>query len=151
MNAAAVNIEQLRQQVVATGRRMNAAGINQGTSGNLSVRLEDGSGLLITPSSVPYELMQPEQVVAIDWQGRPLPAVPLAAGSRPSSEWQLHADLLRQRADLTAVLHCHSLAATAMACHSRGIPSFHYMVAVAGGDQIRCAPYATFEIGRAHV
>lgn len=129
----------LRQQLVAVARRMNASGINQGTSGNLSARIP--GGLLITPSSLPYERMEPVDLVAIDLQGRPLGG---AALRRPSSEWRLHADLLASRPEIQAVLHCHSTHATALACHGRAIPPFHYMTAVAGGDDIRCAPYATF-------
>lgn len=128
--------EQLRLELVTVARRMNACGINQGTSGNLSVRW--GDGLLITPSSLPYELMQPEDVVLLQgggrWQGR----------RRPSSEWRLHADVLARRPDVQAVVHCHSVHATALACHGLAIPSFHYMVVMAGGSSIRCAPYATF-------
>lgn len=129
----------LRQQLVAVARRMNASGINQGTSGNLSARIP--GGMLITPSSLPYELMEPADLVAIDLQGRPLAETP---ARRPSSEWRLHADILASRPELEAVLHCHSTHATALACHGRAIPPFHYMTAVAGGDDIRCAPYATF-------
>ena len=140
---------QLRQELVAVARRMNASGINQGTSGNLSLRIP--GGLLITPSSLPYEQMEPADLVAIDLQGRPLPDATPAGGTvsapvlrRPSSEWRLHADILASRPELQAVLHCHSVHATALACHGRDIPPFHYMTAVAGGDDIRCAPYATF-------
>ena len=132
--------QQQRQQLVAVARRMNASGINQGTSGNLSLRME--GGMLITPSSLPYEQMQPEDLVALDLAGQPLE--PAAAWRRPSSEWRLHADILASRPEITAVLHCHSIHATALACHGRAIPPFHYMTAVAGGDDIRCAPYATF-------
>ena len=133
--------QELRQQLVAVARRMNASGINQGTSGNLSLRIP--GGLLITPSSLPYEQMEPADLVAIDLQGRPLlAAAPVLR--RPSSEWRLHADILASRPELQAVLHCHSIHATALACHGRDIPPFHYMTAVAGGDDIRCAPYATF-------
>ena len=124
---------------VATARRMNASGINQGTSGNLSVRIP--GGLLITPSSLPYEQMGPTDPVAIDLDGSPLEQ---GQQRRPSSEWRLHADLLRQRPEAGAVVHCHSVHATALACHGLEIPSFHYMVVVAGGATVRCAPYATF-------
>ena len=141
--------QHLRQELVAVARRMNASGINQGTSGNLSLRIP--GGLLITPSSLPYEQMEPADLVAIDLQGRPLPDATPAGGTvsapvlrRPSSEWRLHADILASRPELQAVLHCHSVHATALACHGRDIPPFHYMTAVAGGDDIRCAPYATF-------
>lgn len=160
MNSAGINIsgtadtdtagaaQLLRERMVAVARRMNASGINQGTSGNLSVRIP--GGLLVTPSSLPYDQMEPGDLVAMDLQGRPLLAG--AAGGqqaqppqrRPSSEWRLHADILASRPEIEAVLHCHSINATALACHGRGIPPFHYMTAVAGGDDIRCAPYATF-------
>lgn len=130
--------QDLREQLVAVARRMNGSGLNQGTSGNLSARIP--GGLLITPSSLAYELMEPTDLVAIDWQGRPL----REGGRRPSSEWRLHADVLAARPELQAVLHCHPIHGTALACHDKGIPPFHYMTAVAGGDDIRCAPYATF-------
>jgi L-fuculose-phosphate aldolase len=132
----------LREQLVLVARRMNASGINQGTSGNLSLRIP--GGLLITPSSLPYEQMQPQDLVALDLAGQPLAGAPAAPGRRPSSEWRLHADILASRPEIEAVLHCHSIHATALACHGRDIPPFHYMTAVAGGDSIRCAPYATF-------
>jgi len=127
---------ELREEMVAVARRMNLSGINQGTSGNLSARLADG--LLITPSSLPYERMEPEDLVVMDFDGN------YQGARKPSSEWQLHADILRSRPEIGAVVHCHSIHATALACHGRSIPSFHYMVAVAGTDTIRCAPYATF-------
>ena len=128
----------LRQQLVTVARRMNGTGLNQGTSGNLSVRIEEG--ILVTPSSLPYEQMEVGDLVALDLSGQPLKE----KQRRPSSEWRLHADALSCRPEAMAVLHCHPIHATALACHDRGIPAFHYMVAVAGGDEIRCAPYATF-------
>ena len=128
----------LRQRVVETARALNASGINQGTSGNVSARID--GGLLITPTSLPYEQMQAADLVALDLQGQPL----REGQRRPSSEWRLHADILRQRPEAQAVVHCHSTSATALACHGRGIPAFNYMVAVAGGVDVRCAPYALF-------
>ncbi|QNI59887.1 L-fuculose phosphate aldolase [Synechococcus sp. BIOS-U3-1] len=128
----------LRHQLVTVARRMNGTGLNQGTSGNLSVRIE--GGLLVTPSSLPYEQMEVGDLVALDLSGQPLKQ----KQRRPSSEWRLHADVLSCHPEAMAVLHCHPIHATALACHDRGIPAFHYMVAVAGGDEIRCAPYATF-------
>ncbi len=126
-------------------RRLSASGLNHGTAGNLSVRW--GDGLLITPSSLPSERMEPEDLLAIDFHGQPLAASigsPEAHRRSPSSEWRLHADLLRSRPDAAAVVHCHSIHATALACHGRGIPPFHYMVVQAGGPDIRCAGYDTF-------
>ena len=128
----------LREELVLISKRTNSIGLNQGLSGNLSVRINDG--ILITPSSVPYEEMRPKDLVALDLLGNPL----IEGQLKPSSEWQLHLDLMRTRAEVGAVIHCHSLHATALACQEKCIPSFHYMTAVAGGNDIRCATYATF-------
>lgn len=127
--------DDLRRRMVETCRAMNVSGINQGTAGNLSHRT--GAGFLVTPSSLPYDRMQPEDLVEMDFDGT-------YVGRRPSSEWRFHRDILRARPDVDVVLHCHSVHATALACHHRTIPSFHYMTAVAGGSTIRCADYATF-------
>ncbi len=115
---------------------MNALGINRGTSGNLSVRI--AGGLLITPSGVPYDSLRPGKIVAMQIDGSHTGAW------EPSSEWRLHRDIYRARENAGAVVHAHPGFATALACLRRGIPAFHYMIAVAGGSDIRCAPYATF-------
>lgn len=125
----------LRRQMVQTCRKMNETGINQGTAGNLSVRF--GDGFLITPSSLPYDGMEPGDLVEMGWDGS-------YAGRRPSSEWRFHRDILKARPDVNVVLHCHSAFATSVACHHRTIPAFHYMVGVMGGNTLRCARYATF-------
>ena len=130
----------LRTAIVATARAMNAEGINRGKSGNVSVRLPGRrfNGFLITPTGMPYETIKARDVVTITAQGEP-------RGARlPSSEWRFHHDLYLARDDLRAIVHAHSPFATALACMPRGIPSFHYMVARAGGRDIRCAPYRTF-------
>ncbi|MGX6999750.1 class II aldolase/adducin family protein [Caballeronia sp. KNU42] len=119
---------------------MERLGINQGTSGNISARWRDG--LLITPSGVPYAQLRTPDIVWL-----PLDVSDDAAvfeQSRPSTEWRFHRDIMRSRPEINAVVHTHSNAATAMAIHGREIPAHHYMVAVAGGNSIRCAPYATF-------
>ena len=126
----------LRQAVIDAARAMNALGINQGTSGNVSVRWRDG--LLITPSGVDYEALTPAKIVHMRMDGAWTGAL------RPSSEWRIHRDVLASRPEFGAAVHAHSPYATTLACLGRGIPAFHYMVAVAGGDSIRCAPYATF-------
>jgi L-fuculose-phosphate aldolase len=125
----------LREEMVAICRRMNSSGINQGTAGNLSVR--SGDGFLITPSSLPYDTMTPDDIVEMGFDGT-------YVGRRPSSEWRFHRDILKERGDMNVVLHCHSVYATTLACHHKTIPSFHYMTGVAGGTTIRCAEYATF-------
>lgn len=125
----------LRSAMVQTCLEMNATGLNQGTAGNLSVR--SGSGFLITPSSLPYDQMTPDDLVEMEFDGT-------YRGRRPSSEWRFHRDILRARKDVDVVLHCHSVYATTLAIHHKDIPAFHYMVGVAGGTNIRCSSYATF-------
>ncbi len=126
----------LRREIVATARRMNAVIGNPGTSGNVSARA--GRGFLVTPSGFPYDEMTPGDVVAMDFAGK-------ATGRHaPSTEWPFHAAILSARPEVGAVVHLHSPAATALACLRLDLPAFHYMVAVAGGDSIRCAPYATY-------
>ena len=125
-----------RQSIIDACLRMNALGINQGTSGNISLRHD--AGMLVTPTSVPYEAMQPEQIVFMGFDGS------FDSSQRPSSEWRFHLDILRARPDVNAVVHAHPPYATTLAIMGREIPPVHYMVAVAGGDSIRCAPYATF-------
>jgi L-fuculose-phosphate aldolase len=125
-----------RQSIIDACLRMNALGINQGTSGNISLRHD--AGMLVTPTSVPYEIMQPEQIVFMGFDGS------FDSSQRPSSEWRFHLDILRARPEVNAVVHAHPPYATTLAIMGREIPPVHYMVAVAGGDSIRCAPYATF-------
>ena len=131
-----MNQGDLRSEMVDICRRMNSSGINQGTAGNLSAR--SGDGFLITPTSLPYERMEPDDIVEMDFDGG------YEGRHRPSSEWRFHRDILKGRTDVNAVLHCHSVYATTLACQHRSIPSFHYMTGVAGGTDIRCARYATF-------
>ena len=130
-----MNETELRKRMVETCRKMNKAGINQGTSGNLSARC--GDGFLITPSSLPYDEMNPSDLVEMDFDGT-------YVGRLPSSEWRFHRDILNTHTDSNIVLHCHSVYATTLACHHRDIPAFHYMVGIAGGTTIRCSEYATF-------
>jgi L-fuculose-phosphate aldolase len=125
-----------RQAIIDACRRMNALGINQGTSGNISLRHDDG--MLITPTSVPYDVMTDEQIVFMDMNGA------FSEGQRPSSEWRFHLDILRSRNDVAAVVHAHPTYCTILAIMGLEIPPIHYMIAAAGGDTIRCAPYATF-------
>ena len=132
----ATNEREKRQSIIDACRSMNALGINQGTSGNISLR--HGAGLLITPTGVPYETMQPEQIVFMGLDGSHNPS------QRPSSEWRFHLDILRARPEVNAVVHAHPTHATILAIMNLEIPPIHYMIACAGGDSIRCAPYATF-------
>ncbi|MDH3538252.1 MAG: class II aldolase/adducin family protein [Gammaproteobacteria bacterium] len=126
----------LAQQVIDTCLAMNTHGINQGSAGNVSLRCRDG--FLITPSGMPYDRLTPDDIVFVDLDGKPSGAL------RPSSEWRMHRDIYAQRPEAGAVLHAHSTFATALSCLRIDIPAFHYMIAVAGGADIRCADYALF-------
>lgn len=128
---------ELRASVVATMQRMDARGLNRGTSGNVSVRVD--GGMLVSPSGIVPEQLTPEQVVFVSDAGQWD-----ADGARPSSEWRMHLGILAGRPEAMAVVHCHSRHATVLACAGRNIPALHYMVAVAGGAQVPLAPYATF-------
>ena len=129
----------LRQAIIDKCRFMNASGLNQGTSGNISARFEDR--MLITPSATPYDAMVPEMIASMPLEGEygawdgPL---------KPSTEWRFHLDILRGRPDMGAVVHAHPTYCTALAMCRRGIPSAHYMIAAFGGTDVRCSGYATF-------
>ena len=129
----------LRREVVRAAQRMNELGINQGTSGNISVRF--GDCMLITPSAKPYEEMQPEDLASMPLEGErgawsgPLP---------PSTEWRFHLGILRARPEAGAVVHTHAAYCTALSILRREIPAVHYMIAAFGGPTIRCASYAVF-------
>ena len=143
MNVAGQRKRTLRAEVIAAAREMNALGINRGKSGNVSARLHDAGfdGYLITPSGMPYADIAADDIVAMPLDGD----AEAARGRRlPSSEWRFHRDVYRARPDASAIVHTHAPFSTSLACLQRAIPAFHYMVAVAGGKDIRCASYATF-------
>ncbi len=124
------------EQIIETCITLDRTGINQGNSGNVSVRT--GGGFLITPSAVACSRLHPEDLVALDMEGH------WTGQNQPSSEWRLHRDIYRTRRDAGAVIHAHPTYCTALACQRRAIPPFHYMIAVAGGKDIRCSRYALF-------
>ena len=130
---------ELRRGIIAAARQMNAIGLNQGTSGNISARFEDR--MLITPSGVPYDALELKDIASLPldreygaWDG------PL----RPSTEWRFHLDITKARPEVGAIVHAHSTFATTLACCRKDIPAVHYMVAASGGPVIRCADYATY-------
>jgi L-fuculose-phosphate aldolase len=126
----------VRKEIIATCLAMEKKGINQGTSGNVSVRWDDG--LLVTPSGLSYDMMAPEEIIYVESNGTP------HGPHSPSSEWRFHLDIMLARSDIQAIVHAHPTYCTAHAILGRGIPAVHYMIAAAGGPSIRCAPYATF-------
>jgi L-fuculose-phosphate aldolase len=125
-----------RTQIVSTARRLDQLGLNRGTSGNIGVRCSEG--FVVTPSGISPDSMRPSAMIFMDMEGAPRgPGV-------PSSEWRIHRDIFAAREDVGAVVHTHSTFATTLATLQIEVPPFHYMIAVAGGDNIRCAPYALF-------
>ncbi|MEK0084105.1 class II aldolase/adducin family protein [Benzoatithermus flavus] len=131
----------LRQSIVEACRWMNASGLNQGTSGNISVR--HGDVMLISPSGVPYEQLEPEDIVAMPLEGE-YGSYKARGNNIPSSEWRFHLDIMRARPEVGAIVHTHSTYATTLAIARKEIPACHYMIAAAGGPNIRCADYATY-------
>jgi len=135
----------LRRDVIAAARRTVAAWLTHGTSGNVSARAP--GGFWITPTGMPYEALEPGDLVLMDLDGN------VARGNRaPSSEWRIHRDVYVARPEAGAVIHVHPPYATTISCLRQDLPAVHYMIAVAGGDTVRCAAYATFgteELSRA--
>ncbi len=131
-----MNETELRAALAETARQSARQGLNPGSSGNVSVRL--AAGFLVTPSGLPNDTLQAVQMVAVDMEGRS------SGDLKPSSEWRIHRDIYRARPEVHAVVHAHSPYAVSLACLRRDIPPFHYMIAAAGGKDIRCAAYATF-------
>ncbi|MDT3672014.1 MAG: class II aldolase/adducin family protein [Aromatoleum sp.] len=127
---------ELRAELVATTLAMSAARLNTGASGNASVRTP--GGMLITPSGLAPDACTPDDMVVVDPSGRP------DGRLAPSSEWRLHNDLYAHRPEAGAIIHAHAPFATALACQRLEIPPFHYMIARFGGNNVRCAKYATF-------
>ncbi|PZR00340.1 MAG: class II aldolase [Cereibacter sphaeroides] len=125
-----------RRFIIEHCLEMNLKQLNQGTSGNISIR--HGDGLLITPTSIAYEKMKPEDIVYLDMDGT-------AAGQHaPSSEWRIHRDIMKARPDVNGIVHAHATYCTILSIMNLEIPPIHYMVAFAGGSNVRVAPYAIF-------
>lgn len=127
----------LRAEIVAVAQAIDRAGFCPSKSGNVSARFD--GGLLITPSGLPYAQTRPEDLIQLALDG-----TVLSGARKPSSEWPFHVEIYRARPDAQAIVHTHSPRATALSCARRGIPAFHYMIALCGGADVRCADYATF-------
>ncbi|MFZ9642479.1 MAG: class II aldolase/adducin family protein [Candidatus Methylopumilus sp.] len=125
-----------RESLLSSAQTLQHKCLNQGTSGNVSVRHDDG--FLITPSGMHIDDMKPSSIVQMNMQGEAVSA------GKPSSEWRFHRDIYHARPEVKAVIHTHSMFATTLACLRKEIPPFHYMIAVVGGDTIPCAEYALF-------
>ncbi|MFM2444992.1 MAG: hypothetical protein RJB09_2178 [Pseudomonadota bacterium] len=139
-----MQMHELRRAVVAACLEMNRLGLNQGTSGNISVRC--GAAMLVTPTATPYDRLSPDMLASMllaDEAGR------FSGPKAPSSEWRFHRDIYRARPDVGAIVHCHATYSTVLSMLRLGIPAAHYMIAAFGGAQILCtdyAPYGTAEL-----
>ena len=129
-------MQHIAEQLLKTAQKLLVTGLNIGTSGNVSVRCE--GGFLVTPSGMAVEDMTPDSMVKMQFDGS------FEQSKIPSSEWRFHRDILASRAEINAIVHTHSMFATTLACLHKDIPPFHYMIAIVGGNSIRCAPYALF-------
>jgi len=136
------NLDQ-RNQIIEYSLKLNSTNLSPLRSGNISVRAKEDNidGYLITPSGKKYETLKPEDIVFMSLN-KELEKNDL--GINPSSEWRFHRDIYFNKNDAQAIVHAHSPHATAVSSHRKSIPPFHYMVALAGGEDIKCADYATF-------
>jgi L-fuculose-phosphate aldolase len=131
--------QEIREAIVAACRRMNAIGLNQGTSGNISVRHDNA--VLMTPSGIPYDTMRAEEVAVFPVDA---PYGTWSGPKTPSTEWRFHFDIMKARPECGAIVHTHATFATTLAMARKEIPACHYMIAAFGGTNVRCSGYATF-------
>ena len=133
------NLEK-RKEVIKYSIKLNTTNLSALRSGNISVRSIENSveGFLITPSGKKYDTLKEEDIVFVSNDGNH------DANLKPSSEWRFHKDIYLKKPDAKAIVHAHSPHATGVSAHGKDIPAFHYMIALAGGDSIKCAKYATF-------
>lgn len=125
-----------REQLLGIMQKLLQCGLNRGTSGNASVRVKNG--LLLTPTGMDVEDMIASDMVFMNEDGE------YEGDRKPTSEWMFHLDIMKQRPEIGAVIHTHSMFATTLACLRKDVPPFHYMIAASGGDSIRCAQYSLF-------
>ena len=133
------NLEK-RKEVIQYSIKLNTTNLSPLRSGNISVRSTENSveGFLITPSGKKYDTLKEEDIVFVSSDGNH------DTNLKPSSEWRFHKDIYLKKSDAKAIVHAHSPHAAAVSAHGKDIPAFHYMIALAGGDSIKCAKYATF-------
>ena len=136
------NLDQ-RNQIIEYSLKLNSTNLSPLRSGNISLRgkEDDKEGYLITPSGKKYETLKPDDII---FMGLNEDAENISSAIKPSSEWRFHRDIYVNKNDAQAIVHAHSPHATAVSSHRKPIPPFHYMIALAGGEDIKCAEYATF-------
>ena len=137
---------ELKKEVIKYAQKLNSTNLSPLRSGNVSVRAtQDGvDGFLLTPSGKRYETLIPEDIVFLALKEKYDNLKLFNTGLNPSSEWRFHQDIYLKKIEAKAIVHAHSPHATAVSSHGKSIPAFHYMVALAGGDDIKCSEYATF-------
>ena len=130
----------LKKQIIKFSKKLNSTNLSALRSGNISARAREKGvdGFYITPSGMRYDDLKPSDIVFVSLEGR------FDKKRKPSSEWRFHQDIYVNKKEAKAIVHAHSTCATAVSTHQRSIPAFHYMVAVAGGEDIKCTKYATF-------
>ena len=135
-----------RQEVIDYSIKLNITNLSPLRSGNISVRGIEGGieGFFITPSGKKYETLKPEDIVFLSLNEKKDFLSWFNSGKNPSSEWRFHQDIYKNKWEAKAIVHAHSTHATAVSAHGKSIPPFHYMIALAGGEDIRCSEYATF-------
>ena len=136
-----MNLTELSKKIIKYTKKLNSTNLSSLRSGNVSVRAKKKgiNGFLITPSGAKYSSLKPKDIVFVSLRGR----FDKKKG-KPSSEWRFHQDIYVNKNNAKAIVHTHSACATAVSAHQKSIPAFHYMVGVAGGEDIKCAKYATF-------
>ena len=134
-------MSKLKSEVIRYSKKLNSTNLSALRSGNISVRTKEKNinGFYITPSGIKYSSLKPKDIVFVSLKGR----FDKKKGI-PSSEWRFHQDIYVNKKDAKAIVHAHSTCATAVSSHQKTIPAFHYMVGVAGGEDIKCTKYATF-------
>ena len=139
-------MDDLKEEVIKFAQKLNSTNLSPLRSGNVSVRTKhnDVDGFLITPSGKKYEALKPEDIVFLSINEKKDFLSWFNAGKNPSSEWRFHQDIYKNKWEAKAIVHAHSPNATAVSTHGKAIPPFHYMIALAGGEDIKCSEYATF-------
>tara|TARA_Y100000022_G_scaffold73399_1_gene63189 strand:+ start:302 stop:961 length:660 start_codon:yes stop_codon:yes gene_type:complete len=139
-------MENLKLEVIKYAQKLNSTNLSPLRSGNVSIRaINNGiEGFFITPSGIKYELLKEEEIVFLELNKEYDFLKIFNSGLNPSSEWRFHQDIYLKKKEAKAIVHAHSPHATAVSAHGKNIPAFHYMIALAGGDDIKCAEYATF-------
>ena len=139
-------MDDVRLDVIKFAKKLNSSNLSPLRSGNISIRAnqDNKEGFLITPSGIKYDQLKVDNIVFLELEEKINEEKIRREGINPSSEWRFHQDIYIERVDAKAIVHAHSTHATAVSAHGKNIPAFHYMIALAGGNDIKCAQYATF-------